>query len=142
MGMGETINEVYDGNVWGGSGGSVGEVATSTSMYSEDADFAEQTTGGGNMPVSPQQNPTIINAVVTGLSGNTAMWWIVLLIGLFVLMFLAKHLKADEEKFSAIKPTAYNVLVISLAAILGINFWKAALTMFPIPGLTTLALNA
>ena len=64
------------------------------------------------------------------------VWWIVLVIMLFGLMWGAKRAGTADGNFGSIKLSAYNVLTISWAAIIGIVFFKALLTRWPVPGLT------
>ena len=66
---------------------------------------------------------------------------VVFLALLLGLMFLAKRVGTDDD-FRSIKPSAYNVLTISLAAIVGIPVWKFLVTKFPIPGVSTWVLTA
>ena len=60
----------------------------------------------------------------------------VLLVGLSL---LAKHFGTEDE-FREIRLSAYNVIVIGLAAIVGILFWKVLLTRVQIPHLTAAVL--
>lgn len=58
-------------------------------------------------------------------------------IGLIIgLAFVAKRVGSVEE-FKNIRVSPFNVLIISLAAIIGIPVWKFAFTKFPIPGVST-----
>lgn len=50
--------------------------------------------------------------------------------------FLAKRVGSVDE-FRNIRVSPFNVLIISLACIIGVPVWKFALTKFPIPGVST-----
>lgn len=89
----------------------------------------------------PMTSGHVENAVAVGKMGSPVVWLVVLVAALVILMFGAKKLGADGD-FSAIKPSFYNCLVISWAAIIGMNVWKALFTRFPVPGLSTLVLAA
>jgi hypothetical protein len=78
-------------------------------------------------------------AAAVGATGTATHWWLFLILALVGLMFLARHL-GEASEFASIKMSVYNVVIISLAAIIGINFFKLVFTKFPVPGLSTLAL--
>lgn len=75
-------------------------------------------------------------AVMIGGQGSAVIAGIVFLALLVGLMFFAKWL-GNSSDFAGIRPSAYNVLVISLAAVVGLPIWKYLFTRFPVPGLST-----
>lgn len=77
--------------------------------------------------IGGQSNPVIAGLVLAGL--------------LIAFMFLAKRLGTDDD-FRSIRPTVYNGLTISAAAIIFIPLWKYVFTRFPIPGASTWVLAA
>jgi hypothetical protein len=81
-------------------------------------------------------------AAAVGGSGNPLLAWGLLIVLLFALMFVAKRVGSEQSEFASIKMSFYNVLVISLAAVIGINFFKLIFTKFPVPGVSTIFLNA
>jgi hypothetical protein len=68
-------------------------------------------------------------------------YWIALLAVVILLGWVTRHYGDAETDFKSIRVSAYNILIISLAAIVGISFLKTLLTYIPIPGLTTVVLN-
>ena len=93
--------------------------------------------GSGKNP--PSQ---VATAAMVGASGNPLLAWVMLIVLLFALMFIAKRVGSEASEFASIKMSFYNVVVISLAAVIGINFFKMIFTKFPIPGVSTIFLNA
>ncbi len=77
--------------------------------------------------IGGQSSPVVAGLVLAGL-----------LIGF---MLLAKRLGTDDD-FKSIRPTVYNGLTISAAAIIFIPIWKYVFTRFPIPGASTWVLAA
>jgi len=72
-----------------------------------------------------------------GLFGKPAGWWITLAALLVGLMFAARKL-GQESEYANLRLSTYNIVIISLAAIVGISFAQAVLSRFPVPGLTDL----
>lgn len=73
----------------------------------------------------------------SGPLGQPLTWWLVLIGALFGLMFLAQRVGEGSE-FGNIKASVYNVVIISLAAIVGIGFFKVLFSRFNVPGLSDL----
>lgn len=91
-------------------------------------------------PVNAAPQTEVAQAAVVGSMGNPLVWWLSIVIMLFLLMFIAKRFGSDGE-FASIKLSVYNIIVIALAAIIGINFFKMVFTRFKVPGLSTLVLS-
>jgi hypothetical protein len=70
-----------------------------------------------------------------GIIGQPLSWWFVLVLLLVGLMYGAKKLGAGEE-FKNLKLSVYNVVVISIASVVGIGFFKVLFNKFKVPGLT------
>lgn len=85
-------------------------------------------------------NPLIERAFHAATLGRPVAWWFAFAVLLLGLMFLAK--KTGAEGFSNIKMSFYNILVIGLAAILGISLLKAISMLFPVKGLTGFILSS
>ena len=85
-------------------------------------------------------NP-VDNALKVGASGEPVVWWVAMVVLLLGLMYGAQKLGADGD-FSNLKMSAYNIFVISIAAIIGINLFKLLFTKVPVPGLSTVVLSA
>lgn len=134
MSMISGVNDIAGRTVYPSSyGQSLGVRGSATSAPVS----AVSTTGAkaARAPSEPEQ------AAAVGSAGNPLVWWGVLFIMLLGLMFMAKRLGSESE-FASIKPSVYNVLVISFAAIIGINFWKVVFTKLKVPGLSSVVLAA
>jgi hypothetical protein len=149
------INYVPMRNVFGASGrATLGMVGTSGNAFTQRTSNVPAThTGGqtvsgtytqnnkqnGDSPKDPANNQ-VAHSVNTGAKGNSLATWFVMVVMLFGLMYGARKLGTDDNKFANIKLSAYNVLTISLAAIIGITFWKMVFTKFPVAGVSTVVL--
>jgi hypothetical protein len=125
--MSGMINVIPGGNVYpwmnSGSSSSLGDRAGAMSGFpgspaKEDAQEA---------PGNPAPN-------TLGGSSSLLVAGVVFVGMLFVLMF-AGHALDGEENFKNIKVSFYNVLLISLAAVVGIPLMKFLFTKVPIPPL-------
>ena len=99
------------------------------------------TSGSGSAKAARAPSEAQIAAYV-GAQGSPLIWFGVMVILLLGLMFMAKRIGGEAREFASIKASFYNVLVISLAAIIGINFFKMVFTKVKVPGLSTLILAA
>jgi hypothetical protein len=115
------VRNVYPG-VRGGA--TLGQRSTAATPYSIDP---RQQVASGISPDAP------VNG--NGALGRPLGWWAVLVIMLVALMFIARRLGGAED-FKSIRLSVYNVIVISLAAIIGITFFKVLFNRFRVPGLT------
>lgn len=70
-------------------------------------------------------------------SDRPFVFMIIIVVALFALMWIAERFGSEGKSFSNIKLSAYNVLVIGLAAAIGLVTFKAFFTRFPVPGATT-----
>lgn len=96
------------------------------------------TSGAANMDASGAPSAVGSNAPSKGLLGEPLSWWVVLLVLLVALMWAAKRVgDSAAEDFKSIKLSMYNIVVISIAAIIGLGFFKAVFNKWKIPGLTT-----
>ena len=110
-------------------GRTIGQNGTAMRMANEPTDVASE------------DRSEVAKAVSIGGQSSAVIGGVVFLALLLGLMFLAKYVGTDDD-FRSIKPSAYNVLTISLAAIVGIPIWKFLVTKFPIPGVSTWVLTA
>lgn len=110
-------------------GRTIGQNGTAMRMANEPTDVASE------------DHSEVAKAVSIGGQSSAVIGGVVFLALLLGLMFLAKRVGTDDD-FRSIKPSAYNVLTISLAAIVGIPVWKFLVTKFPIPGVSTWVLTA
>lgn len=105
-------------------GGTLGAAAGGASLV---------TTG----PTAGNEQPAgAADAAPKGVIGQPLTWWATLIVLFVVLGFVAKK-AGNESEFSNLKLSAYNVLMITLAAIIGIVGLKALVAKLPIPGLST-----
>ena len=80
--------------------------------------------------------PTAAAAPATGITGQPLAWWVTLIV-LFIVLGLVAKKTGNEGEFSNIKLSAYNILMISIAAMIGIGAMKVIFTRFNVPGLST-----
>lgn len=97
----------------------------------------------GPSPATPANDSPdpVSRAVAIGGQASPVVAGLVLAALLVGFMFLAKKLGTDDD-FRSIRPTIYNGLTISAAAIIFIPLWKYLFTRFPIPGASTWVLAA
>ncbi len=74
-------------------------------------------------------------AFTVAASSNPLYGFVVLAVMLVGLALLAQRVGTQEE-FRNVRLSVFNVVVISLAAIIGILFWKVLFTKFPVPHIT------
>lgn len=115
-------------------GGTLGNSASPASPYDTSAGTQSGVVNGNGGDVQTTTDNTQAN---TGFMGQPFTWWFVLLAALVALKFVAQRLGQGEE-FRSIRVSVHNVIVISLASIIGIAFFKVVLNRWKVPGLTTL----
>jgi len=109
--------------------------------YGGSPSTSARATAGGPRTVSGgpgtggQVNGDLQRAFTVSATSNPLYGFVVLALMLVALAFLARRVGTVEE-FRDIRLSVYNILVISLAAIIGIDFWKVLLTRFPVPHIT------
>ena len=95
--------------------------------------------GEGASVVGPGPGPGASGGAVAtsgGVVGRPLTWWFVLVILLVALMWTAQRFGSEAEQFKSVKLSLYNVLVISLAALVGFGVFKAIFGRFQVPGLS------
>jgi hypothetical protein len=92
------------------------QVAGATSSASDSGDVAKSLSIGGQ--ASPAIGALVFIALIVGLG------------------FAAQRFGTVDE-FKNIRVTPFNVLIISLAAVIGIPVWKYAFTKLPVPAVST-----
>lgn len=137
---GSNNNPVPARNVYGASSGpSLGSASNSMSP------FDSTSTGGGSQAAalgasggaaSTSATSQAAAAASGGFLGQPFTWWLLLVVLLIGLKFLAQKV-GEGEQFSSIKVSIHNVLVISMASIIGIGFFKVVFNRWTVPGLTT-----
>jgi len=90
----------------------------------------------GSAPSSPDSPVSASDAGSSSIGGQKSVLWAGLMFValLIALMFAAQHLSDEKEDFRNIKASAYNALVIGLAAITTIPIYKYFFSKIPIPG--------
>jgi hypothetical protein len=80
-------------------------------------------------------------ALTVGGQANPVIGGIVFLALIVGLSLVAKRVGSVDE-FKNIRVSPYNVLIVSMAAIIGMPVWKYLFTRFPIPGVSTWVASA
>lgn len=101
-----TYNEISGGAVYPQGGSTIG------------------TLGGDNTPRTFQGQASTTPAA-QGYTGNPIVGLVVFIVLVALLMFTAQKMGSDGD-FKNIKASFYNVLLISLVAVIGIPVWKMA----------------
>lgn len=127
-------NPLLTRNVYAGAPGpTIAGTAGSLSPFGGGGTGAATVTPGG---VSSTSSATAVQRVAaTTFLGQPMTWFLLLLALLISLRFVAGKL-GEGEDFKNIRVTVHNVIVISLAAIIGIGFLKVVFNRWPVPGLT------
>lgn len=91
---------------------------------------------------APNQVDTVeSNALSIGNQANPVIGGIVFIALIVGLGFLAKKVGTVDE-FKNLRVSPYNVLIISMAAIIGMPIWKWFFMRFPVPGVSTWVASA
>lgn len=69
-----------------------------------------------------------------GVLGKPVSWWIVLVLATVGLMYSAQRFGSQGEDFKTIKLSVYNIIVITLAAMIGFGAFKVIFGRFKVPG--------
>jgi hypothetical protein len=77
-----------------------------------------------------------------GIVGHPVAWWVALIILLVALMWGSQRFGSEGENFKNIKLSIYNIVVISLAAVIGFAGLKMIFSRFTVPGLSDVILAA
>lgn len=119
-------NQVDVRNVYGNAGGST----TGTRSGA----FTPYTAGqpGSEVPVNGNGG----NGNGNGVLGKPLSWWFVLALLLVGIMWASQRFGSQGQNFSSVKLSIYNILVISLAAMVGFGALKVIFGKFKIPGLS------
>lgn len=132
------VNTVNLRNIYGTAlGNTTGQVGTSANQT------AMPVTGGMNAGAVPtnQGDAAQSQALTVGGQANPVIGAVVFLALIVGLGFLAKRIGSVDD-FKNIKVSPFNVLIISLAAIIGMPIWKWTFTRFPVPGVSTWVASA
>lgn len=140
-------NAAFVRNVYGAAGGpTAGTLADPTTPYVGGGFAPAGMTSGGDGVVGGIRSATgdaaSVDAATGGTMGtqprgNPLAWWGVLVVLLVALMWVSQRYGSEGTTFSNVKMTVYNVLVIALASIIGIGFFKMVFGKVQVPGLST-----
>lgn len=126
------VNSVYARNVYPSIGGAtLGVTGSPSSPYDPNNTSQSGVVGADGSMASVDAAPA------KGFLGQPFTWWFVLAAALIGLKFVAQKLGQGED-FRSIRVSIHNVIVISLAAVIGIAFMKVVFNRWKVPGLTTL----
>jgi len=141
MGRNNASNDVPARSVYGGMGGStLGIRSTALSSQSLDRDSAGSASANLGATGGAVATGAATTAVVGGpFLGRPFSWFFVLIALLIGLMYTAKRFGGGED-FRNVKLSTYNIVVISMASIIGIGFFKALLGKYKIAGLSDFVL--
>ena len=128
------LASVYPG-AGGGTTGTRASAASSDSVEDGPAGSAVITAPGGAGLSGPVSGPGLARVARSPL-GQPLSWWGVIAALLVALMYVAGRV-GKEGEFSNIKLSAYNILVITLAAMIGFGLFKVTFAKFRVPGLST-----
>jgi len=139
-------NQVDVRNIYPEAGGpTVGNRASALTPYTAGGykDYSGYNTltgdpgpGTGAYAVGPGPGASGGDQPTGGVVGRPLTWWFVLVILLVALMFTAQRFGSEAEQFKSVKLSLYNILVISLAAMVGFGLFKAIFGRFQVPGLS------
>lgn len=97
--------------------------------------------GAGAPTASAEKQMTAAGGIAAlqykGPLGQPLAWWVILSAAIVGLMMLAQRM-GEESEFGNIRMSIYNIIIISLASIIGIAFFKVLFTRFHVPGLSDL----
>lgn len=113
-------------------GGSLGSRSTAASPYSiaDMSSQAAQLAPDGATAGTQDDAPTS-----SGILGQPISWWVLLVVLLYGVRFAGAKLGSGEE-FKSLKVSVFNIVTVSLMAIVGIGFAKVLFNRFKVPGLT------
>lgn len=123
-------NQVDARNVYGtAGGGTVGTRASAFTPYTAGA-------GGSEVPPPGAGNGSGPGGNGGGVLGKPLSWWFLLVVLLVGLMWTAQRFGSVGEDFKNVKLSVYNIVVISLAAMIGFGAFKVIFGKFKVPGLS------
>jgi hypothetical protein len=114
-------------------GGTLGSRSTAASPYSiGDASGQSAALGGDGASTTAENADSLTSG---GVLGQPLAWWALLLALLYGVRFIGAKLGSGEE-FRNLKVSVFNIVTVSLMAVVGIGFLKVVVNRFKVPGLT------
>jgi len=117
------------------SGATLSQIAGAQSDYHATTDATSE---GIRMVVNQTSTGADAQAKVANPNAKPFLTWIILLALLIALMFTAQKFGSSDQQrdFANIKLSAFNILVIGLAAVLGGAAFRLLFTRFYVPGVS------
>lgn len=140
--MGDVNNQVDARGIYPEAGGSTtgtrGSALTpyTAGGFKDMGSFDNSLAGRGSSAASADPQTGSPPATSGGVVGKPLTWWLVLVLLLVGLMFTAQRLHSEEGEFRTVKLSLYNILVITLSALIGFGVFKAIFGRFNVPGLS------
>jgi hypothetical protein len=117
-------------------GGSLGARSTAYSPYTVgDAAGGSAAVLAPGMTATSAENAAGADNATAGLLGQPLSWWVFLIVLLYGVRFIGAKLGSGEE-FKSLKVSVFNIVTVTLMAIIGIGFSKVLFNRFKVPGLT------
>lgn len=124
------VNTINQRNLYPAAlGVTTGQSAGANNQSAIPATGVANATGGG-------ESSEVAKAISIGGQASPVIGALVFIALIVGLSFLAKHV-GEETEFRNIRVSPFNILIVSLAAIIGVPVWKYAFTKLPIPGVST-----
>lgn len=117
---GDVNNEVGARNVYPSAGGAT----TGTRAGA----FTPYTSGSPGSEVAPNASG--------GFIGKPLSWWFIIVALTVALMWTAQRYGSEAEQFKNVRLSVYNIVVISLAAMIGFGAFKVIFGKVRVPGLS------
>ena len=86
-----------------------------------------------------EEDSPIARAGAVAKQGNPMVWWLALVALYFVGGYVTQHF-GEKADFANVRLSPFNILTVTLCAILGISMAKFIATKYPIPGLSAVVL--
>lgn len=135
--IGTSINNVPVRNIYGSAGGpTLGSANSPITPFDGIMGSQSATTTADGGTVSTAAVAAAGTVASKGILGQPFSWFILLIFLLMGLRFVAGKLGGGEE-FKSVRVSIHNVVIISLASIIGIGFFKVVFNKWQVPGLTT-----
>lgn len=122
--LSDVNNEVDARNIYPTAGG-----ATTGTRASA---FTPYTAGQPGSEVSPNGS----SGATGGFFGKPLSWWFLILVLTVALMWVAQRYGNEKEGFKNVRLSVYNIVVISLAAMIGFGAFKVIFGKVKVPGLS------
>jgi len=104
------------------------DAITGRSIYGTAPGPSTAQLGAASNPYGSQQITSSVNpvnqAIKAGAGSSPIAWLFLLIVFLVGLMFLAQRIGSEKDTFANVKLSAYNIIVLTIALIIGLNVAK------------------